>query len=148
LNDRSVYVYSDLVFRGAYVDGAADAHELRSYPGETKLKERKDSNMTDGKLFGKPPVLRHGVNRWALFAAKKAAVGSLAVGSQAIGALAVGALAIGALAIGRLVLKRFVVGAAQIRSLDIDDLNVKRLRVGELVITDRFARPGHDSDRI
>jgi hypothetical protein len=52
------------------------------------------------------------------------------------------------LAIGRLVLKRFIVDVSHIRSLEIDDLNVKRLRVGELVITDRFARPRHDADRI
>src|SRR5258705_4395904 len=58
--------------------------------------------------------------RLALFAAKKAAIGSLAVGSQAVGALAVGAVALGALAIGRPILKRLIIAHCHVRLLDID----------------------------
>ena len=45
-------------------------------------------------------------------------------------------------------LKRFIVDTSQIRSLEIDDLNVKRLRVGELVVTDKLVTPAHDAGKI
>ena len=48
--------------------------------------------MNDSAGARKPQELRVSAKRFAYFAAKKAAIGSLAVGSQAIGALAVAIL--------------------------------------------------------
>ncbi len=78
------------------------------------------------------------------FKAKRAAVGALAIGAQAVGAFALGALAVGTLAVGRLLIKRLAVRRARIHSFAIDELDVKRLRVGELVITDRITTPANE----